>query len=496
MRMIVFDLDGTLIDGEIINEFAKMVNKGKDVADITKEAMDGDTNYEIALKKRVGMLKGLKEEDLIKAIKNIPLMPGVKEVIQEAKKADYKVAIITGSFKIAADYFGRLLGADYIISNDLIMKNGVVTGKLRQPIVGEFKDRILEDLCKKEGISPEECIVVGDGANDIELFKIAGLSIAFNAVPSLNKVADIIIRDKNLTKIIPFLEREQQKVIDNLIQHKKALEIELETFKRKRDQYNAEKRIYAEKRDELNKRRVELLKKAKNLREDRDKVNDEVQMYKNKKYDLLKELSVVSKKIDKFKNVNNMDGKDINQIKTEIERLKFEQQTRVMTIEKERGVVKRISELENEYSQRRKEIEDNEELKSLLSNYKNIKNELDQYNKILSEDVSKAQELHQEMITSFKEAEAIRNEADVLHDAFINAQKMADYYHHKYISAEKDLKDLEEIINSLNKKKTYSKKERERYRANKITESVFENFKRGEKITTDDILLFQRNYYD
>ncbi|HIH40733.1 MAG TPA: phosphoserine phosphatase SerB [Halobacteria archaeon] len=494
--MIVFDLDSTLVDGEIINELAKMANKEKNVADMTKEAMEGDTDYEISLKKRVEMLKGLKEEDLIKAVKNIPLMPGAKELIQEAKKVGYKVAIITGSFKIAADYFGRLLGADYVVSNDLIMKDGVVTGKLRQPIIGEFKDRILEKLCENEGISPEECIVVGDGANDIELFKIAGLSIAFNAVPALNKVADIIIRDKNLTKIIPFLEKEQQKVVDNLIQRKKALEIELETFKRKRDGYNTEKRTYAENRDELNKKRVDLLKKAKDLREERDKANKEVKTYKDKKNELLAELSVVSKKVDKLKDVDNPDGKDINQIKTEIDRLKFEQQTRVMTIEKERGLVKRISELENEYSQRKRDIEENEELKSLLNNYKNIRKELDQYNKILSENISKAQDLHKEMIASLKEAEVVRKEADQLHDAFVDAQKKADYYHHKYIATEKDLKDLDEIINSLNKKKTYSKKERGEQRANKIAESVFENFKRGEKITTEDILLFQRNYYD
>jgi len=492
--MIVFDLDGTLINGEIINELAKIANKGKDVADITKEAMDGETNYEISLKKRVEMLKGLKEEDLIKAIKNIPLMPGAKELVQEAKKIGYKVAIITGSFKIAADYFGKLLGADYVVSNDLIMKDGIVTGKLREPIVGEFKDRILERICEEEGISPEDCIVVGDGANDIELFKIAGLSIAFNAVPALNKVADIIIRDKNLAKVIPFLEKEQQKVIDNLIQRKKALEIELDTFKRKRDGYNNEKRIYAEKRDELNKKRAELLKKAKDLRKERDKTNAEVKTYKNKKNELLTELNDLSKKIDKLKDVNNLDGKDLNQIKTEIERLKFDQQTRVMTIDKERALVKRISELESEYSQRKKEIEENEELKSLLNNYKNIKKELDQYNKILSENISKAQDLHKEMIASLKEAETVRKEADQLHNAFVDAQKNADYYHHKYITTEKDLNDLDEIINALSKKKTYSKKERSEQRANKIAESVFENFKRGEKITTEDILLFQRNY--
>jgi len=494
--MIVFDLDGTLIDGEIINEFAKIANKGKDVADITKEAMDGNTNYEISLKKRAEMLKGLKEEDLIKVIKNIPLMPGAKELIREAKKIGYKVSIITGSFKIAADYFGGLLGADYVVSNDLVMKDGVVTGKLRQPIVGEFKDRILEKLCEKEGISPEDCIVVGDGANDIELFKIAGLSIAFSAVPALNKIADIIIRDKDLTKIVPFLEKEQQKVIDNLIQRKKAVEIELETFKRKRDGYNTEKRKYAEKRDELNKKRVDLLKKAKDCREERDKANNKVKTYKTKKNELLIELSTISKKIDKLKDINSSDGKDINQIKTEMERLKFEQQTRVMTIEKERGLVKRINELKNEYLQIKKDIEENEELKSLLEKHKNIKKELDQYNKVLSENISKAQELHKEMIASLKEAEAVRKEADLLHDAFVDAQRKADYYHHRYVSTEKDLKDLDEIINSLNKKRTYSKKEREGQRINKVAEGVFESFKRGEKITTEDILLFQRNYYD
>ncbi|VUT23864.1 MAG: Phosphoserine phosphatase [Candidatus Methanolliviera sp. GoM_asphalt] len=490
--MIVFDLDGTLIDGEVIDEVAKAVGKGEKVSKITRDAMKGEIDYDAALKKRVEMLKGLKEEEMRRAFTNIPLMNGARKLTAGAKNAGYKIAIITGSFKSAAEYFGDLLGANYVISNELAMKDGIVTGRVKIPIIGKSKSLVFERLCEKEGIDPEDCIVIGDGANDLELFGIAGRSIAFDAPPILHKAADIIIRGKDLTKVIPFLKGEEEEIMDNLIRQKKILSMEVETFKQKRDELNSETGIYAKKRDELNKKTGEFIRKSKEHKQERDKGNKLVRDSKKKRSDLNKRLKLIRKKIENLKATGNIEGKDLNQLKVEIDRLGFEQQTRVLTIEKERDLVRKICDLEEEYNRKKGEIEENEELRRLLRETKDLKEKNAIYRKSLSKYSDLAQEHHNKMMSSFKEADKARSEADLMHKKFMHSQKDADFYHHKFINNDRDLRDLENILNSLRRKGRDTKKAREERRINKIAEEVYSSFKKGEKITTEDLLLFQR----
>ncbi|MEM1511971.1 MAG: phosphoserine phosphatase SerB [Candidatus Jordarchaeales archaeon] len=202
-RLVVFDMDSTLVEQEIIDEIAKVAGVGEEVYEITRQAMEGKIDFKEALRRRVKLLAGLKVEELEKVAQNIRLTPGARELIQALKSMGCKVALISGGFTYFTDRLKELLGLDYAFGNKLIIKDGVVTGEVEEPIIdAERKAEIIEWIAENEGISKDEIVAVGDGANDRFMLKNVGLGIAFNAKEILKQVADGVISQKNLLSIL------------------------------------------------------------------------------------------------------------------------------------------------------------------------------------------------------------------------------------------------------------------------------------------------------
>ncbi len=212
-RLVVFDMDSTLVEQEIIDEIAKAAGVGEEVHEITRRAMEGEIDFKEALRMRVKLLAGIRVEELEKIARNMRLTPGARELIQALKAMGCKVALISGGFTYFTDKLKEMLGLDYAFGNKLIIKNGVLTGEVEEPIIdAERKAEIIEWIAENEGIGKDEIVAIGDGANDRFMLKNVGLGIAFNAKEILKQVADGVISEKNLLSILYALGIPQQNI--------------------------------------------------------------------------------------------------------------------------------------------------------------------------------------------------------------------------------------------------------------------------------------------
>ncbi|TVZ37899.1 phosphoserine phosphatase [Alteromonadaceae bacterium 2753L.S.0a.02] len=202
-RLVCFDMDSTLIETEVIDELAKAAGVGEQVAAITEAAMRGELDFNQSFRRRMALLKGLDEAVLDGIAAGLPITEGAPRLIATLKKLGYKTAILSGGF----NYFGRFvqekLGIDYVFANELEIVDGKVTGNVRGEIVnGKRKAELLAELAEKEGISLEQVVAVGDGANDLPMLSIAGLGIAFRAKPLVRAEAKQAISTLGLDAIL------------------------------------------------------------------------------------------------------------------------------------------------------------------------------------------------------------------------------------------------------------------------------------------------------
>ena len=199
-RMVVMDIDSTLIEEEVINLLAREAGAEDRVSELTHLAMSGEIDFEKSLKGRVSLLKGLDAEALARVGEKITLTKGARTFIRTLKRMGMVTAIVSAGFTRYADALAADLGIDYSLSNTLEVVDGRLTGELAGEIVdAEKKAQFLRAKAEAEGISTSQVVAVGDGANDLDMLAVAGLGIAFNAKPVVRKAADTAIS-------VPFLD--------------------------------------------------------------------------------------------------------------------------------------------------------------------------------------------------------------------------------------------------------------------------------------------------
>ena len=204
-KLAVFDFDSTLMDGETIEFFAREVGIEDKVKLITDKAMRGDLDFFESLTERVAFLKGLTISKIDEICRNLPLMRGAEESVRGLKERGYKVVCFSGGFSNATKIFAQKLGLDGEFSNILHSKNGILTGHVGgEMMFNDSKGQMLKRLQKLLEVTEENTIAVGDGANDLSMFKYASKKIAFCAKPILKENANIIIDNKNLAEILNY----------------------------------------------------------------------------------------------------------------------------------------------------------------------------------------------------------------------------------------------------------------------------------------------------
>lgn len=528
IKLVVFDLDNVLIDTETIDEIAKIKGIEKEISDITLQAMQGKIPFETSIRQRVKKLEGISTSDIDEAMDKISLNPGAVETATELKKQGYKIAIITGSFDVIALKVKELINADYAFYNTLEVDDGKLTGEVSGPLITQNKVDVLRQLVDEIGITLDECATIGDGANDLEMIKNAKIGIAYNAKPILKENADVQINEKDLRKVLDIMADEEkitkeevveettqepetitteeevketeevneEEVVENdeaeeetidysilnfqqLLQCKRTLESELTDLKNVRDKMNEETKAFRKERDELNQKLKDTLKIALDKRNTRDEINKEVHENKELRNQCNEEL----KKVEW-----NSGKKEISNIQAEINKIDKTIQTKVLDIRKENELVKRVSDLTKQL----KKIQSDEEEEKTATQLKE-KSEL--YHQKVVELSDKAQAVHEEMIEYFNKIDGIREEADGKHQDFINSRNAATAKHEE---VKAKLSEIRKVNKFMDQAKSQSRGRKSEDKADndlkekEEAEEIFQKFKDGKKLTTDEFLLLQK----
>lgn len=202
--LVVFDVEGVLVDGEFLPELAQIISKKNDVEALTLKGIRGQIPWEEGLLKRVNLLKGIDRTDAITVANNLKLMKNAKKTLRWIKKRGITTVGISGGFYIVLNRVKRELGLDYAFANELIFNEDKLSGvKIN---VTSDKTKNLVTLMSDLGEKQEDLIAIVDGANDVDLLKLANYKIAFNAQSIVKHDADVVIETKDLLRIIPPLE--------------------------------------------------------------------------------------------------------------------------------------------------------------------------------------------------------------------------------------------------------------------------------------------------
>lgn len=511
IKLVVFDLDNVIIDGEAIDEIGKLANVEEDIAEITEKAMQGEIDFETSINQRVKLLEGISIEEIQKVADELPLMNGVAETIARLKEENLDVAIISGSFDVVAEKVKDKLGIEKVYTNSFTVEDGKLTGKVTGPLVSGSKLDILKDHVEEIGITLNEVVAVGDGANDISMIESAGFGIAFNAKDSVKEIADIVVDEKDLTKVLDEIlnqlttendvetveeEKTEDKnsnnelpesnfvladTIEGVRKQKDEKEAEISKVADEREEFNKIAKIQRKIRDELNASLKENLNKAIEFRNERNEINKAVEAAKKER----------NEANNKIKNIEWNSGKrDKIKIENEIKKIDKIIETRVLDIKKENQLVKNANDLRKQLM----DIHEDESAKGEAQEFKKVSEEAHEKVIELSE---KAQSAHENMLNYFRKTDDIRTAADEAHKKFIEARQNATAKHEEFKTILSDIHVINKKLGSNRPKKKRSDKKslsssnknrEEKQRA----EDIFKKFKEGRKVSTEELLLLQK----
>lgn len=209
MRLIVMDIDSTLINEEVIDLLGEEAGVGEQVAAITERAMRGEIDFKQALEERVGLLAGLGQEVFDRTFERVTFTPGALELVRAAHERGWKVGVVSGGFHEVADRIVETAGIDYCLANRLEVVDGKLTGKLAAEIVTrKRKLDALRSWAQELGLPLSQTVAMGDGANDIPMIQAAGTGIAFCAKPKTREAAPFAINERNLMLAMDIILRD------------------------------------------------------------------------------------------------------------------------------------------------------------------------------------------------------------------------------------------------------------------------------------------------
>lgn len=205
-KLIIFDMDSTLINAEVIDEMAKVHGIGEKISRITERAMNGELNFDEALKERVLLLRGFDAQKMEQIYQNIKINPGVEKLIQIAHKQGMKTGIASGGFRYFAERFQARLHMNFSFANELELQNEKLTGNILGEIVNaQKKAAILKLMASQENITLQETIAVGDGANDLFMLKVSGMGVAYHAKGKVRNETSFHINYNPMSALLYYL---------------------------------------------------------------------------------------------------------------------------------------------------------------------------------------------------------------------------------------------------------------------------------------------------
>ena len=202
-RLVVFDVDSTLIQGEVIEMLAAKAGCEDQVREVTEAAMRGELDFTESLERRVALLAGLPEEALDEVAQSLTLTPGARTTIRTLKRLGFYCGVVSGGFIRIIDRLVDDLGLDYAVANDLEIEDGKLTGRVKGEVIDRAGKAVaLRRFAEQSGVPLAQCVAIGDGANDIDMLTAAGLGVAFNAKPALREVADTALSHPYLDVVL------------------------------------------------------------------------------------------------------------------------------------------------------------------------------------------------------------------------------------------------------------------------------------------------------